>query len=69
MPAGIVMGVGVGVANGGTCTLLAGGSTNTAAGTSPQIMGKASTDTLCVLVSDVGNATAPVSYTVTVAHP
>ena len=36
---------------------------------SVQLSGMASPGTLCVDVHDVGNQSAPVSYTVTVTHP
>lgn len=67
-PAGIVMGVGVGTPNDSGCSVLAGASTNTPAGTAVQLSGTVSAGTLCVRVYDVGKQTAPVTYTVTVAH-
>jgi hypothetical protein len=68
-PATIVMGVGVGTPRDSSCVLLAGASTNTAAGTNVQLAGTVTAGTLCVQVYDVGNQTVPVTYTVTVAHP
>jgi hypothetical protein len=68
-PATIVMGVSVGVPADGKCTALAGGSTQTPAGTSVQLSGIASPGTLCVDVHDAGGQSAPVTYTVTVTHP
>jgi hypothetical protein len=68
-PATIAMGIGFGVPNGSACTLLEGGSTTTAAGAAPQVKGLVSGGTLCVEVYDVGNATSPVTYTVSVSHP
>ena len=68
-PSTIVMGVGVGVPKDSACAVLAGGSTTTAAGTTVQLSGTVSPGTLCVQVSDLGNQTAAVTYTVTVAHP
>ncbi len=68
-PSTIVMGLGVGTSSDSTCTLLPGASTNTQAGSTAQLMGKVSAGTLCVQVYDVGNQTATVNYTVTVAHP
>lgn len=68
-PATILMGVGIGIPNGATCTPLLGASTTTAAGASAQLTGRISDGTLCVAVYDVGNATGPVSYAVTVVHP
>jgi hypothetical protein len=67
-PATIPMGIGVGTPNGTSCTLLPGASTVTTAGGS-MLMGEVSGGTLCVDVYDVGNATGPVSYTVSVSHP
>lgn len=68
-PANIIMGLAIGSPNGTTCTPLAGASIATAAGASPELMGDVSGGTLCVLVSDVGNETAPITYTVSVTHP
>jgi len=68
-PATIVMGVSVGTPADGKCTALPGASVNASAGASAQLSGLASPGTLCVDVHDVGNQTAPVSYTVTVVHP
>jgi hypothetical protein len=64
------MGLSVGLpGDGGKCIALAGASTTASAGSSVQLSGMASPATLCVDVHDVGNQTAPVSYTVTVTHP
>ena len=68
-PSTIVMGVGVGVPNGSACTFVAGGSVQTAAGSTSQIYGIVSSGTYCVEVYDVGNATSSVTYSVNVAHP
>jgi hypothetical protein len=67
-PATVVMGLGVGTAGGAGCTVLPGASTNTPAGATVQLSGTVSAGALCVKISDVGNQTAPVTYTVTVAH-
>lgn len=67
-PATIVMGLGVGTPGDSGCAVLAGASTNTSAGTVVQLSGTVSTGTLCVRIYDVGNQTAAVTYTVTVAH-
>lgn len=68
-PSTIVMGVGIGTSRDAGCALLAGASTSTAAGAAVQLAGTVTPGTLCVQVYDVGNQTAAVSYTVTVAHP
>ena len=68
-PSTIVMGLGIGVPNGSSCTLVAGGSIQTAAGTTSQLYGIVSSGTYCVDVYDVGNAASPVTYSVNVAHP
>lgn len=68
-PSTIVMGVNVGIPANGLCPAMAGASTQTAAGASVQLSGVASPGLLCVDVHDVGNQSAPVSYTVTVTHP
>jgi len=68
-PSAIVMGVSIGSPADGKCNALAGASAKASAGTSAQLSGMASPGTLCVDVHDVGNQSAPVSYTVTVTHP
>jgi hypothetical protein len=68
-PTGVVMGINIGIPGDGQCPSVAGGSTQTAAGTSVQLSGVASPATLCVDVHDIGGQTAPVSYSVTVVHP
>jgi hypothetical protein len=68
-PATIVMGLHIGTPADGKCTAIAGASTRASAGTTAQLSGIASPGTLCVDVHDVGNQSAPVSYTVTVTHP
>jgi hypothetical protein len=68
-PSTIVMGVGIGEPADAKCVLFAGASAATAAGGSPQLSGTISPGTLCVDVHDLGNETAPVTYTVTVTHP
>jgi len=68
-PANVVMGLAVGTTGDGACTPLAGAASNVVAGSTPQITGLTTSGTLCVLIRDVGQATAPVSYTITVTHP
>ncbi len=65
----IVMGLSIGMLRYGRCVPVAGGSTQTPAGSAVQLSGVASPGTLCVDVRDVGGETAPVTYTVTVTHP
>ena len=61
------MGLGVGTPTGLTCFVIA--SLQTPAGPTPQLRGTGLAGPLCVIVYDIGNLTAPVDYTVTVAHP
>lgn len=68
-PSTIVMGIGVGTPGDNACGLISGASVNAAAGSNAQLTGVVSPGTLCVSVFDVGNQTAPVTYTVTVVHP
>lgn len=68
-PSTIVMGISIGTPGDGVCTALAGASTTATAGSSVQLSGMVSAGTLCVDVHDVGNQSAPVTYTVTVTHP
>ena len=65
----IVMMISIGMPADGKCVALAGASSQTPAGSAPQLSGIASPGTLCVDVRDSGNASAPVGYTVTVTHP
>ncbi len=73
-PPTITMGVTVGNPStpaGGTtttCAALTGGTINTPAGSTPQLSGALLAATYCIAVSDVGNQTAPVNYTVVVTH-
>src|SRR5215831_14529400 len=67
-PSTIFMGIGVGTPNGATCTTLTNGSVVAPAGTTAQLSGTISAGSYCVSVSDVGNATGPVNYALTVTH-
>jgi hypothetical protein len=68
-PPTIGMGLDVGAPNGSACVPFAGASANVQAGSAAQVSGVVSAGTICVQVRDIGNATGPVSYTVTVLHP
>ena len=68
-PSTITMGLGVGTQSGSSCAVLSGGSVNTPAGSAVQLSGTSSAGALCVKISDIGNQTSAVSYTVTVTHP
>jgi hypothetical protein len=68
-PPTIAMGLDVGSPNGSACVPFAGASANVQAGSAAQLSGVVSAGTICVQVRDIGNATGPVSYTVTVLHP
>ena len=65
----VPMGIGVGTPGDNACGLIAGASVTAVAGSSAQLTGVVSPGTLCVKIFDVGNQTAAVTYTVTVAHP
>jgi hypothetical protein len=67
-PATITMGVGIGGLVAGTCQLLSGGSALTPAGATPQISGNIAAGQYCLMVYDVGNQSAPITYTVVVNH-
>lgn len=69
-PSTIFMGLGIGApsATDGSCALFTNGVVNTQGSATPQLVGTASAGSLCVKVFDIGNQTAPVSYTITVAH-
>ena len=66
-PTTIFMGVGVGTPSGNTCSLIAQAPPSQAS-TIAQLSGTAQAGTYCVVVFDIGNQTAQVSYTVTVSH-
>ena len=68
-PSTIVMGLMMGVTADSKCVPFAGASVRTPAATTPQLSGTISPGTLCVEVHDIGDQTAPVSYTITVTHP
>jgi hypothetical protein len=67
-PATVFVGFAVGTSSGGVCSPAA--TINTQASATPQLSGTASiTGTWCVQVYDIGNLSAPVTYSITVAHP
>lgn len=68
-PSTVVMGLAVGTTSDAGCTPVAGATVNTAAGPSVQLSIVTSPGTLCVEVLDIGNQTAPISYSVSVLHP
>ncbi|HYM22607.1 MAG TPA: hypothetical protein VEU08_05350 [Vicinamibacterales bacterium] len=68
-PSTIAMGLFIGQVGSGVCSPLAGSTTQAVAGATAQLNGVLSPATYCVEVFDIGNQTAPVNYTVTVAHP
>ena len=68
-PANVAMGVAIGTPGDAGCTPLAGASGTVVAGPTPQLTGVTTAGTLCVQIRDVGQATGPVTYTVTVTHP
>jgi hypothetical protein len=68
-PPTIFMGLGVGTPSDPTCTIFSGGAVNTQAGTTAQLSGSvASAGPLCVVVYDIGNQAADITYAVTVIH-
>jgi hypothetical protein len=68
-PATISMGFGIGSWDGATCTPLSGGyGTAIQAGTTPQLGGSINAGTYCAIVFDVGNQSAPVTYTAVILH-
>jgi len=67
-PPTIFMGLGVGTPSASTCALLTGGYVTTPAGATAQLSGTIAAGSYCVVVSDVGNQTGPITYGVTVTH-
>ena len=69
-PATITMGLAVGIPNAaaGSCDVISGASVNVPASSFSQLLGSASPGALCVKISDIGNQTGPITYTITVEH-
>jgi hypothetical protein len=67
-PSTIFMGFGIGSWDGTTCLLLSGGYLTTQAGAAPQLSGPINAGQYCVMVYDVGNMAAPITYTVVITH-
>ena len=69
-PPTITMGLAVGVPNTttGACDLIPGASVNAQASQFSQLLGSASPGALCVKISDIGNQTGPITYTIVVEH-
>jgi hypothetical protein len=67
-PATISMGFGIGAWDGTTCTPLSGGYNTVQASATPQIGGNINAGTYCAIVFDVGNQSAPVTYTAVILH-
>jgi hypothetical protein len=67
-PSTIFMGLGVGTYSGSTCSLLSNGYLTTQAGTVAQLSGTIGAGAYCLMVYDVGNQSAPVTYTALVTH-
>jgi hypothetical protein len=67
-PATIAEGFGVGQVVSGSCQLLSGAYGTYTASATPQLSGTIAAGSYCVMVYDVGNQTAAVTYTVIVQH-
>jgi hypothetical protein len=67
-PSTITMGFGIGSWDGATCTPLSGGYGNFQASATPQLGGNINAGTYCAIVFDVGNQSAPVTYTAVILH-
>ncbi len=66
----VPLGLAVGIPGSSGCGSLIPGSQVTAtAGSLAQVAGEVTPGTFCVLVSDVGNLTAPAAYSLSVQHP
>ncbi len=68
-PAGIVVGLGVGIprSNGAGCSLSR--SVETVAGPSPQITVTVDTGTYCAQIYDLGTLTDPLAFTLSISRP
>jgi hypothetical protein len=67
-PSTITMGFGIGSWDGTTCSPLSGGYGNYQASTTPQLGGNINAGAYCAIVFDVGNQSAPVTYTAVILH-
>jgi hypothetical protein len=67
-PSTISMGFGIGSWDGATCTPLSGGFNTVQASATPQLGGNINAGTYCAIVFDVGNQSAPVTYTAVILH-
>jgi len=69
-PSNVIMGLAIGIPSttDSSCAAPASAGQNVQASTSP-LVGTLQAGTYCVKLYDVGYQTAPISYTITVAHP
>jgi hypothetical protein len=67
-PSTISMGFGIGGWDGTTCTPISGGYGTVQASATPQLGGNIAAGTYCAIVFDVGNQSAPVTYTAVILH-
>jgi hypothetical protein len=65
----VALGLGIGTPIGTTGCTLTTSTTNAVAGSAAQISVTENSGSYCVALYDVGNLTAAVTYTITVAHP
>ncbi|HEV3058420.1 MAG TPA: hypothetical protein VGY48_09225 [Vicinamibacterales bacterium] len=65
----VALGLGIGTPNGTTGCTLTTSTSNAVAGSAAQISVTENSGSYCVALYDVGNLTAAVTYTITVAHP
>jgi hypothetical protein len=68
VPPTVMLGLGVGTPSGTAC-VVSGTTSNTAAGTSPQVTGTYGPGVECVNVSDIGNLFAPATFSITITYP
>jgi hypothetical protein len=68
-PATITVGLGVGIPDGSGCPVAPNATVTAFGSTTPQLAGTLAAGTYCVDVFDVGNQSAPITYSLTVLHP
>jgi hypothetical protein len=68
-PSNIVMGLALGTPLGSTCQPNPTATTSTAAGIIPQLSGTLGQGAYCVEIADIGQATGPVTFSITITHP
>jgi hypothetical protein len=65
----VAVGLGIGAPNGTSSCVITSSNPTAIAGTTPQISVTEPAGSYCVQISDVGNLTAPSTFSITIVHP